>query len=567
MKRMIMMTLMMIAISSAARQEAGINSILRVIGVMSIEDADAEEVDRLIQLMHHPIPLDKGGIPLLESSGLFSPYQVMSLKDYISRHGDVLSMAELAAVDGFSEQYVDVIRPFVRPGGKITSDGQAEKRLKSKLKVDVDLKGAFKVTEPEVPEWNGGFRANIDVKGAVQAAVAATRKYDEQVLNSAGLALAYRFGKVVIGDFNARFGQGLCLWNTVSFSSLTSPSAFMKRPSGVTLSHSYTGAYAMTGMAGDVNLGAWKLSAMLSLPGIRQGTVLLQPAVNLVRYFRFGHVSATHVMSFSDVTRPYFRIPHMKSSFDASMCFCGVNLFSELAYDWVKTSAAFVTGMESGIGECLRIASLVRYLPASDEHGAALSGEFSSGRHSAVFSVDAAYDLRRKEGEAKRLQFKGQMKWRWSMAEWLYSELRLSERYRTWGLPFRTDLRADFCFDTPAWTAAVRFNLLDCDGLGMLGYAEAGYRLEHLLKVFLRQGIFRIDDWDDRIYVYERDSPGNFNVPAFYGRGMWSSLYLSSRPVRWLTTYLRVSYVSYFLMREKKKPGKAELKLQLSLHF
>ena len=59
-------------------------------------------------------------------------------------------------------------------------------------------------------------------------------------------------------------------------------------------------------------------------------------------------------------------------------------------------------------------------------------------------------------------------------------------------------------------------------------------------------------------YAYERDFAGCFNVPAYYGRGWWTSAYLSWKYSRWGTVQLRAAY---------KKPGKAELKIQSVLHF
>ena len=80
--------------------------------------------------------------------------------------------------------------------------------------------------------------------------------------------------------------------------------------------------------------------------------------------------------------------------------------------------------------------------------------------------------------------------------------------------------------------------------------------------------MFCVDDWDDRIYVYERDAPGSFNVPAMYGRGVWGSVVMSWKVSRALKVYLRGGYKSYvFMVEEKKKPGKAELKLHAVLKF
>jgi hypothetical protein len=73
-----------------------------------------------------------------------------------------------------------------------------------------------------------------------------------------------------------------------------------------------------------------------------------------------------------------------------------------------------------------------------------------------------------------------------------------------------------------------------------------------------------VDEWEDRIYAYERDLPGSFNVPAFYGRGYWISLSGNWKFARWGRVYVKGSLMQYPFM-EKKKPGRAELKLMLKL--
>ena len=72
----------------------------------------------------------------------------------------------------------------------------------------------------------------------------------------------------------------------------------------------------------------------------------------------------------------------------------------------------------------------------------------------------------------------------------------------------------------------------------------------------------------DRIYVYERDAPGSFNVPAMYGRGWFASAVASAHVTGWLRLYARASYTGYHFMEpEKGKPGKAELKFQMVFRF
>ena len=569
MKRMVMVLIVFaFSVRVYAQTEGEVAAVLRVLGQLSIEEADAEDVDRLLQFIDNPVVLDMKGIERLESNGLLSPYQSASLKDYLSRHGMVMSLAELSSVDGFGGNSAGCLSPF------ITFQDMRNKKDAHEVDGKMDIKGAFRLAgDNSSEEWNYGLRGNISLFGNVDMSFSASRSYDAPggYPSAFGGTLMYsnRFGKIIVGDFNARFGQGICLWNTAMFSSLTSPSSFMKKPSGLSTSYSYTGSSALTGAAVELLAGRWKFSALTSFPQIKSsGTegLSVDPAVNVTRYFPFGHVSMTHYMSFSNVVDSNFRIPKMRSSVDASICVRGINIFSETVADWVSMKPSFVAGVESGVGERLTLASLVRYLPSSNEHGLAFSGEVRLKKHEGVFSTDLLYDPRQNDG-ARRIQFKGQCRWRWNMSESIWTELRLTERIRTWGNPFRTDARIDLHYSGESWLASLRFNVLACINTGLLGYAEAGYKFGRLLKIYFRQGLFRIDDWEDRIYVYERDAPGNFNVPAFYGRGLWSSIYLTSKFARWGSMYLKASYIAYPFMQEKKKPGKAELKLQLSLQL
>ena len=84
--------------------------------------------------------------------------------------------------------------------------------------------------------------------------------------------------------------------------------------------------------------------------------------------------------------------------------------------------------------------------------------------------------------------------------------------------------------------------------------------------MYARAGAFRVDEWDDRIYAYERDSPGSFSVPAYYSRGAWAAFTAAWRFATWGKIYVRAAFTAYPFM-EQKKPGKAELKLQSVFDF
>ena len=142
-------------------------------------------------------------------------------------------------------------------------------------------------------------------------------------------------------------------------------------------------------------------------------------------------------------------------------------------------------------------------------------------------------------------------------------KFRLSERIRTWNDPYRTEIRTDLVLDSPPWSASMRADVVRCVGIACLSYLEAGCS-GNGDAVYVRAGMFKADDWEDRIYAYERDAPGSFNVPAYYGRGFWAAMTARWRFSRWGKLYFRAAATSYAFMKEKK-PGKAELKFQLEV--
>ncbi len=284
----------------------------------------------------------------------------------------------------------------------------------------------------------------------------------------------------------------------------------------------------------------------------------------------------------------------MKTSADCAFCIDGTDVFAETVYDWVTSKAAALAGLAAPVGENVRIASMLRYYPSeftpsrsaaarsttkcSNEYAASAAADISAGRWIAVngaggfgssvrrvkgtVSADCAYSPEPKSDDSRKsMQIKLQTEWEIMLSGAFKAKVRLAERIRTWDEPFRTDVRTDLSYMSEHVLANLRLNALKSSGLGLLGYAEGGYRTGKL-TVYLRQGIFRIDDWADRIYAYERDAPGSFNVPAYYGRGFWTALSLNWKFAGWGRMYIRAAATSYPFMAGKK-PGRAALKFQL----
>ncbi len=565
------------------------NPIFSFLGSSSPEEMDPYEVERLEEFMEHPLRLNHASESRLKESGLLSPYQAASLADYRARHGDVLSFSELAAVDGFGHDFVSMLAPFVSlESGRLPGASSVPS-----VENDISMRTSVRTAASQTY----GLKYRLTAGERLSGGISISRTYRDHETAPGAYAgyLALHFirrpGKVIIGDFNARFGQGLALWNGMSIGGLSSASSFMKKASGISTSSSFTGNYSFHGAAVEIGLGPVRLAAFSS---VDKTVKSILPGINLAWYLPDGQVSVTH---YADFLWDSARIPDMKTSADFAFCVRGADLFAESSYDWVSGSPAALLGAALPLGESLRLAAMLRcYPPAfaptrsaaarattkcSNEYASSMALDFSAGewvpingasgfgssarRHIGNLSADFAYfpELKSPDATLKSVQIKAQSEWSWMISGSFKTTLRLSERIRTWGEPFRTDLRADLSYMSGHFLANLRLNALKSAGTGLLTYLEGTYKAEKL-SIHLRTGLFRIDSWTDRIYVYERDAPGSFNVPAYYGRGLWAALTMSWKFARWGRMYMRSAMTSYPFM-EEKKPGRAELKLQMVL--
>ena len=555
---MTLVVALVLAVSAVAQEAEGIEAVMRFMGVDSPENFDPAEVERLEDFLERPLRINMVSQSRLQASGLLSPYQIASLSDYRVKYGNVMSYTELAAVDGFGPDAVQKLRPFISlECNQLHNDVMNARH-------DLAVKSAYKATGmPIASDWSYGLKYRFRTD-RLTASIGTTKPYSSgspwPQAYTGSLSYDFRKTRIIVGDFNARFGQGLALWSGAFMTSLSSPDAFMKKPSGISGTYSFTGSSALTGMAAEATAGCFKITALMAVPGgkemeKRPDKVSLLPVANLTYLTRFGHASMTYAGS--------------KASVDGAFCIKGVNVFSEAVYDFAERRPEVVCGTEFNASEKVRLASLARYCP-KDSYQGAFSGAFKTSRPDSegTFSVDAVcYPLGKGKEESHSVQVKVLANWECALSPSLRMKIRLSERFRTWGSRFRTDMRADLSYAKGPWIMNMRLNALRCVRIGFVSYFEEGYKTSDM-SVYLRQGLFFVDDWEDRIYVYERDAPGSFNVPAMYGRGWFASAVASARINRKIRLYVRASYTGYqFMPHEKRKPGKAELKLQMIAKF
>lgn len=521
-------------------------SILTITGASAIEELDESEVERFQRLSDHPIDLNTASRSRLLSSGLFSVYQTASIVDYRSRTGDILSGEELSLVDGFSPEYARALAPFVTFSSSSAPGAPRSGRVSNTLVLRTSLRhddgggviGAYALKESlsigERAELNWSTRTTYS-KGDLGIGTVSAACYGRRHL-----------GKVVLGHFNARFGQGLNIWSGFSLSGVSSAGSLRKNPSGLGATTSFSPSFC--GVATDWTFGCWTLSAAYSFPSL--------PLLNVSRSFRNFSCGASAT---PDAVSADWRLGFR------DFCFYG-----ELAWDGAPAAVGGLLWVPS-YGKTVALSG--RYY--SPDFKGVNAGPVRSGtKASDEAGVSAAYSSSLLNVTADicvhPLKRTGQIRGVASISPVfelgpfsIKPSLRANARFRPQEtFRWRSDLRSDLDVALGPLSAHARLEFLKCKDLAWLGYAELGYSSS--LSAWCRWTLFKVDEWDDRIYVYERDAPGTFNVPSYYGRGWGLSLYLNWKISRHHRLCLRASTLQYRWM-EEPKPSRSEVRVQYCL--
>ncbi|MGM9736189.1 MAG: hypothetical protein ACI3ZL_07235 [Candidatus Cryptobacteroides sp.] len=583
---------------------------MRFLGADCPEELDQQEVERLYDLLEHPLEINRASLPSLVESGLFSRYQAASIIDYRQSSGDILSLTEFLSLDGIGEDFALRVSPFISLEGRLGKSAGSVRRFRGDVRARASLKPS---SDGRIP-WSLGVRYSSKAGERLSAGLAFSKTYSgtpmlQDLSGHLGWNCVRAPIRLIAGDFNARFGQGLALWSGIGMGGVSSVGSMERRPSGLSPSSSMSSGYSLTGLAASFSPGRFVISSGLALPGIRQLATKpeefgLMPLADVSWFCGIGQVSVTAYAGIgppgrlTGFARPL--VGSAKTSVSQRFCLRGTEIFSELSYDWIAEVAAGLAGVAFSPLDGVRMASMLRYYPAdyasdyscaprsltkcSNEHSVSVAAEFALGkyveingedgfnrsrkRHVGSFAADLCYFP---EPKAKDDPMSRQLRLVavWDMVVngfWSFS-MRFCEKLRTWGMPSRTEIRAECLFRTDCWSLKARADAVLCDGCGLLGYVEGGWR-GRSLTAYMRTGVFFVDDWDDRIYVYERDAPGTLNVPACYGRGLWAALTASWKYASWGRIFIRAGCTSYpFMAGQNKKPGNAELKLQLDFRF
>lgn len=531
----------------AQTEDEAVKAAMFLNGASSPEEIEEGEVERI-----QVIGKIRVNAPGRNARAILSEYQLATLEDYRRNSGDILSWEELALVDGFNKETVEALKPFLSlyssslPGAVDT----AARKVHGNALVRVTEKNAGTKVKAEGRIWQVGIAAKAE-QWPLMASKPDWTAHAEVNLGR---------WDIVLGNYNIRYGQGVGVWSGFSMTSLSTVGAFNRRATGITPVMSFLTS-EHRGAAVEYRRGRVGVSAFADL----NRTV-------------GGHVSYVSLHSVSGLT-----VMSGLVSADCSINFKGVNVAGEVA---AKGKDAFAgKGVASFKIGNTRLALQGRVLPTrftgkkNGEYAFAAGGEWKSPHwrqlagktgfgssvpaHSLSLTADASL-LPKPNIDPGRKQLRIYGIWQWQISGSLALDARYTARLRNYE-PSRNDIRLDLKYNSGPWLSTIRIEGDYCDGRGLLGYLEGGYKTDNLSS-YLRLTVFSTSGWSSRIYCYERDAPGSFLVPAYYGQGAVASFYGS------LKTHITKAYRTKICFRSSYtiKPGKPSTwsnHLQLQVDF
>ena len=649
------------------------DAVLLLCGAGTLEELSEDEWERYRHLADHPLDLNACTRSAMLSSGLFSPFQAASLLDRRMRDGDILSYTELGYTDGFTPELARALSHFVvlrsrNPPGKPSvpqlhaslllrtscsgSSSVPAARAALQTAAAHSTSGANSTASGKNPSaatssfasgkndpFSGsaafGIKTAISLEGRLDAFWSARKSYSDRTFGPGTISLAIYGksipGRILLGDYSARFGQGLLLWSGFSIAGFSSVQSFRRNASGLSASSSFT--RTLHGIGLDLALGRSTISAVWSTPVHSTNPRLL--ALNYNHIFRTSSTGATLL---ADPGRLYaasidFRagLPRLSLSGEFALellpapaavaasaavpslaapavaASASVAPVSAASASVAPVSAASATpqpdspaaifvpaGLLSAVWTPSygnRLAVLARYYPQNwSQLAASPPSAFSTAKDefgSAFLFQSARYtlslDLARRLSEANwqyRLLASANLPFRLGLPgrtqrkvisstgiDGTISVRSLSRFRPSQSLPFRQDLRCDLKLELNRLKLNTRCNLLWCRNFAMLGYIEPGFS-DQFFSLWFRLTGYSVPSWDDRISTWERDIPGSFTVPARYGKGLALSCTSSLTIQRKRLRHRLNARLSYDVYSRKETlTRKPELKLQYRMDF
>lgn len=195
-------------------------------------------LEDLVYYFDHPLNLNSATVSELRELYMLTEIQISNLQQHIARFGSLKSKFELQAVEGFDANTIKLIDPFVTAAPASDLQGvtlrtlfqEANSDLILRYKRDFQTREGYKV-DPETgkPAFLGSpdymyaryklwFRRNLTLGFTAEKDAGESLDNGPDFFSGHMMYTDRTFvRKVIVGDFQAMFGQGLTFWSGLGF--------------------------------------------------------------------------------------------------------------------------------------------------------------------------------------------------------------------------------------------------------------------------------------------------------------------------------------------------------------
>lgn len=241
------------------------------------ETSNFEElIDRLTQYKARPLNMNKASEVELQELWVLSPIQIASLQAHILANGPIIDVLELQSIDHFDTQTIRLLLPFVRlgfenpfSGKKLSSIFSGNHDLIIRYQQDLQKEQGYLPIDSAQNRFLGGpehvlLRYRYTYGKYMQWAFQAEKDPGESffskqqdlgfdfVSGHVELKQVGPFKKVILGDYNLQFGEGLALWSGVGFGKSSLLSSIAKQEIGLRAYSSVNEGFFFRGLATQI---------------------------------------------------------------------------------------------------------------------------------------------------------------------------------------------------------------------------------------------------------------------------------------------------------------------------
>ena len=582
------------------------------------------------ELLKKPLPINAARRVDLERLLFLSPFQIESIINYRSTSGDILSASELSLLHGFDEQMVSVISPFLsfEPTGGIAGAEADGKLCRHQIYFKTVAGGGGAGQTIGTP-----LQLQLRYKGELYSRVSwgVTLENDNGELLfpkrgapvdfiSINMSIKNRgtLNSLIVGDYSARFGQGLVLWNSFNMAGVYGPGTLYKSGASILPYSSSDESNFLRGVASSFSFGKFNLNLLFSLKsvdarikngaytsivtgGVHNTLSLLECRKSMQEYLggatlsylfkkiKIGLSAAAYGYDKKNgvTVKEYNRYQIYNGIWgNASIDFYGVwgnlRLFGEFAADLGGSGAfligsLFPVGSRTDMGILLRSYSKSYIAPhasaystlstVSNQRGATVSlvTALAAWARLSGYSEMAYYPWHRYNVNGSSYMFKESL--RLDIAREMFDGyVNLSHTFHSHTNLHKLYGKARFNFNISERSAGILHSAFvvseNC------GYEFGGaYRFKSRNRRFGANGggaFFNCREWESRLYIYEQDLPYTYANRLLYGCGISAWLLLDYEVSPSLRLYLKNGTLCHF---NDDRESQYQLKFGAKLNF